>query len=148
MLKTIEIEEVRRAVEAAGRQHYAAAIAGDAAAIDELFCDEAIYSHSEGRAEDKSSYMDRVATGRYRGLEIDHSVEHIWLLGDDVAVVRGRQISSGGVGNVEMENTEAASLDVWCHRDGRWQLLAHHMTLRLGPDAWHRAFLAAQAEGA
>jgi hypothetical protein len=47
-----------------------------------------------------------------------------------------------------MVNTEAASLDVWCHRDGRWQLLAHHMTLRLGPDAWHRAFLAAQAEGA
>jgi uncharacterized protein (TIGR02246 family) len=135
------IEEVRAAVEAAGKRHYAAASAGDTATIDELFCEECEYSHSDGRNTPKAEYMQMVADGNYRTLTIDHSVESIWLVADDVAVVRGRQLSSGPIGGVVMRDTKAASLDVWCHRDGRWQLLAHHMTLVIDkPGEWARAF--------
>jgi uncharacterized protein (TIGR02246 family) len=134
------IDEVREAVEAAGKRHYAAASAGDTATIDELFCEEAAYSHSNGVNTPKGEYMQMVADGNYRTLAIDHSVEDIWLLADDVAVVRGRQVSSGKIGHVEMKETKAASLDVWCYRDDRWQLLAHHMTLVLEDGAWTKAF--------
>jgi len=135
------IEEVRAAVEAAGQRHYVAASAGDIATIDELFCEECEYSHSDGRNTPKAEYMQMVADGNYRTLTIDHSVERIWLVADDVAVVRGRQLSSGPIGNVVMRDTKAASLDVWCHRDGRWQLLAHHMTLVIEkPGEWAKAF--------
>ena len=134
------IEEVRAAVEAAGKRHYAAASAGDTATIDELFCEECEYSHSDGRNTPKAEYMQMVADGNYRTLKINHSVEDIWLLADDVAVVRGKQISSGKIGGVVMNDTQAASLDVWCHRDGRWQLLAHHMTLVVEPGEWAKAF--------
>src|ERR1700722_12608215 len=113
------IDEVRAAVEAAGKRHYAAASAGDAATIDELFCDEAAYSHSNGINTPKAEYMQIVGEGNYRTLHIDHSVEDIWLLADDVAVVRGRQVSSGEIGRVVMKETKAASLDVWCYRDDR-----------------------------
>jgi ketosteroid isomerase-like protein len=124
----MSVEDVRKAVEAAGKQHYAAASACDTTAIDELLCDDVVYSHSNALRDDKSGYLDKVASGLYRTLEIDHSVDHVWDLGD-VAVVAGTQISSGAVGSGTMDRTESKSLDVWCRRDGRWQLLAHHMTL-------------------
>ena len=140
-IEVTSIEEVRAAVEAAGKRHYAAASAADAATIDELFCDEAEYSHSDGRNTPKAEYMRMVADGNYRTLKIDHSVESFWLVADDVAVVRGRQLSSGEIGGVVMRETKAASLDVWCHRDGRWQLLAHHNTLIIEkPGEWAKAF--------
>jgi hypothetical protein len=135
------IDEVRAEVEAAGQRHYDAASAGDTATIDELFCDEAAYSHSNGVNTPKDEYKKMVAEGNYRTLKINHSVEGIFLVADDVAVVRGKQISSGKIGGVEMKETRAASLDVWCHRDGRWQLLAHHMTLVVdAPGEWAKAF--------
>ncbi len=141
------IEEIRAEVEEAGRRHYAAASAGDAKTIDELFCEEAAYSHSEGRNTPKPEYMQMVADGHYRTLKIDHSVEDMWLVADDVAVVRGRQLTSGEIGGVTMRETKAASLDVWVHRDGRWQLLAHHMTLVIEkPGAWAKAFRESHAD--
>jgi hypothetical protein len=135
-----KIEEVRAAVEAAGQRHYEAASAGDTATLDELFCEEAAYSHSNGINTPKAEYLQMVADGNYRTLKINHSVKDIWLVADDVAVVRGQQISSGKIGGVVMRDTKAASLDVWCLRDGRWQLLAHHMTLVVANDDWAKAF--------
>jgi ketosteroid isomerase-like protein len=134
------IDEVREAVEAAGQRHYTAASACDTATIDELFCEDVAYSHSNGVNTPKAEYMQMVAEGNYRTLHIDHSVEDMWLLADDVAVVRGSQLSSGRIGGVVMNETKAASLDVWCFRDDRWQLLAHHMTLVVENGAWTKAF--------
>ena len=136
-------EDVRAAVVAAGKRHYAAASAGDAEAIDELFADDAIYSHSNGERDDKAGYIRRVASGQYRSFVIDHSADHVWTLGDDVAVVAGTQITSDTGANGLLSDTRSASLDVWCRRDGRWQLVAHHMTLVLDSAAWRRAFRAA-----
>jgi ketosteroid isomerase-like protein len=125
----MEQDSARDAVAAAGKRHYAAASAGDTATIDELFADDVIYGHSSGLREGKSAYLQRVATGLYRELTIDHSADQVWVMGD-VAVVAGSQRNSGKVGSYEWpEPQESVSLDVWCHRDGRWQLLAHHMTL-------------------
>jgi ketosteroid isomerase-like protein len=122
-------DDAREAVAAAGKRHYAAASAGDTAAIDELFADDVVYGHSSGLREGKSAYIERVATGLYRELTIEHSADQIWVFGD-TAIVEGSQRNSGRVGSyVWPEPQESVSLDVWCHRDGRWQLLAHHMTL-------------------
>jgi ketosteroid isomerase-like protein len=119
----------RDAVTAAGKRHYAAASAGDTAALGELLADDVVYAHSSGLREGKGGYLERVARGQYRELVVEHSADQVWVTGD-VAVVAGTQRSSGRVGPYEWpEPQTSVSLDVWCHRDGRWQLLAHHMTL-------------------
>ena len=125
----MDSDDVRAAVITAGKRHYAAASAGDAAAVAELFCDDVLYSHSNGLREGKGAYLERVESGMYRELKIEHEPDHVWVLGD-VAVVAATQASTGKVGHYEWpEPKQSVSLDVWCRRDGRWQLLAHHMTL-------------------
>jgi ketosteroid isomerase-like protein len=137
----MDAEVIRREVEDAGRQHYAAACAGDTAELDRLLAAELVYSHSDGSTDDKVAYLDRVIAGNYRTMTVEHSVEYLIPLSDELAVVRGKQISNTtGETGVKMENVEASSLDVWVNRDGRWQLVGHHMTLVLTGDAWRRAF--------
>jgi uncharacterized protein (TIGR02246 family) len=139
------IEEIRKEVEDAGRRHYAAANAGDAEALADLLGDELVYSHSDGHSDDKATYLgDYVANGHYAkmGMQVDHSVDRFVLLRDDVAMVRGKQISNtpGGNGRFKMDDQEACSLDIWVKRDGRWQLVAHHMTLVRSAEAWRKMF--------
>jgi uncharacterized protein (TIGR02246 family) len=142
----MDVEEIRREVEDAGRRHYAAAMAGDAEACAELLAEELVYTHSNGLTDyGKAAYLhDHVASGNYvaMGMTVDHSVDRIVVLRDDVAMVKGKQISNttGGEGRFKMEGQEAGSLDIWVKREGRWQLLAHHMTLVRSPDAWRKAF--------
>jgi hypothetical protein len=126
-------ENVRAAIAAAGKLHYAAASAGDSATLDGMLSDDVLYGHSSGLREGKRAYLDRVASGLYRELTVEHSADQVWVVGD-IAVVAATQRSSGKVGPYEWpEPQESVSLDVWCHRDGRWQLLAHHMTLVKAP---------------
>jgi uncharacterized protein (TIGR02246 family) len=141
----MDVEQIRKEVEEAGQRHYAAAYAGDAEALAPLLGDELVYSHSDGHADYGTGYLDTyVATGHYKAMEMTgtHRVDRLVVLRDDVAMVRGRQITStsGKDGRFKMEDQEACSLDVWVKRDGRWQLVAHHMTLVRSPDAWLKAF--------
>jgi uncharacterized protein (TIGR02246 family) len=119
----------REAVIAAGKRHYEAAIAGDTSTVASLLCDEVAYTHSNGLREGKSGYLEKVASGLYRGLKLEYSASEVWVF-DDVAVVTATQLNSGQVGSHDWTTPqESVSLDVWCRRDGRWQLLAHQVTL-------------------
>jgi uncharacterized protein (TIGR02246 family) len=143
----MDLEQIRREVEEAGRRHYAAAYSGDAEALAPLLGEELVYSHSDGHYEGKAAYIENfVANGRYVEMELTgtHSVERLVVLGDGVVMVRGKQVTntSGKDGRFKFEDQEACSLDVWVKRDGRWQLIAHHMTLVRSPDAYRRAFAA------
>jgi len=101
-----------------------------------------VYSHSDGSTDDKSGYLDRVTAGAYRTMTVDHSVEYLIPLGDDLAILRGKQISNttGEGGGVKMNDVEASSLDVWVKRDDRWQLVGHHMTLVVSGEKWRKTF--------
>jgi hypothetical protein len=138
----MDVEAIRKDVEDAGRQHYAAASAVDTAALDELLADDLVYSHLDGSTEDKAAYLDRVTAGTYRTMTVDHEVEYLIPLSDDLAIVRGKQISNttGEGGGLKMKDVEASSLDVWVNRDDRWQLVGHHVTLVVTGEDWRKAF--------
>jgi Domain of unknown function (DUF4440) len=139
----MDVEQIRREVEEAGQRHYAAAHSGDVEALAPLLGEELVYSHSNGLADYNSGYLDdHVATRNYlpMGMHTDHSVDRLVVLRDDVVMVRGKQISNTTGGQFKMQDQEACSLDVWVKRDGRWQLVAHHMTLVRSPESWRKAF--------
>jgi uncharacterized protein (TIGR02246 family) len=126
----MEADAIREAVASAGQRHLAAAMAADTEALGELIADDVLYSHSDGIAEDKAAYLAKVASGIYLKIRMENSPDHIRVLGDDVAVVRGTTTSNSAPDSpYRMDNLKASILDVWVHRDGRWQLVEHHVTL-------------------
>jgi len=128
--ETLDVEAIRAAVADAGRRHLAAAMAADTDALADLIADDVLYAHSDGIPEDKDGYLRRVASGLYLTIAMNHSVDHIRVLADHVAVVRGTTISNSTPESAyRMDNLKAYVLDVWAYRDGRWQLVEHHVTL-------------------
>ena len=122
--------DAAEAVVAATNRLYEATRTGDAATLEQLLCDELGYFHSNGGRDQKSSILEKVGSGMYRGVtEIDFSPEQTWVIGD-VAVVVATVATRGKVGEYSMDRRAVSSLDVWRYLDGRWQLLAHHLTLK------------------
>jgi ketosteroid isomerase-like protein len=109
---------------------YEATRTGDATALAELLCDDLGYFHSNGGNDEKSTILEKVGSGVYKGVEkIDFQPERVWVVGE-VAVVVATVITTGMVGEYNVTGRTVSSLDVWRHLDGRWQLLAHHLTLK------------------
>jgi hypothetical protein len=142
----MNVEEIRNEVEDAGRQHLEAAMSGDADRLEPLLAEELIYTHSNGFTDvDKAAYLGFIRSGNYvqQGMSVDHSVQRIIVLNDDLAIIKGKQITNTtGATGTTWKDVEATSLDTWIRRDGRWQLIAHQSTLVLDPDAYRKAFAA------
>jgi hypothetical protein len=142
----MNVDEIRKEVEDAGQRHLAAATAGDVESLEPLLAEELIYTHSNGFTDaDKAAYLAFIAGGTYvrSGMTVDHSVLRIVALSDDLAIIKGKQITNNtGLAGAKWTDVEATSLDTWIRRDGRWQLLAHQSTLVLDSDAYRKAFAA------
>jgi hypothetical protein len=111
-------------IESLERERAAAQVAADVPRLERLFAAELRYGHSNGAIDDKTSLLDRVASGavRYEQLEVrDLSVQPA---GGGAALVRGtaRVRAVGPSGAVDATLTYLA---VWTRRDGRWELLAY-----------------------
>jgi ketosteroid isomerase-like protein len=127
---TATTDAAAEAVVAATNRLYEATRTGDAATLTELLCDDLGYFHSNGGNDEKSTILEKVSSGLYRGVEkIDFQPEKVWVVGE-VAVVVATVITTGMVGEHSVTGRTVSSLDVWRHLDGRWQLLAHHLTLK------------------
>jgi uncharacterized protein (TIGR02246 family) len=137
----MDVEAIQETITGLAGRHYVAATAGDIETLAQMIGDDVVYTHTDGRSEDKSSYLDRVARGTYRRMTTTHSPDHVWILSDDVAVVRGTtRATTTGDGAIKMDNLECAVLDVWVMRDARWQLIAHHISLVLDEDTSRQVF--------
>jgi ketosteroid isomerase-like protein len=118
------------AVIAATNRLYDATRTGDAAALADLLCDDLGYFHSNGGNDEKDTILEKVSSGLYTTVEkIDFQPEKVWVVGD-VAVVVATVITTGMVGEYSVTGRTVSSLDVWQYLDDRWQLLAHHLTLK------------------
>jgi hypothetical protein len=126
-------EDAAQAVESATKAIYASTIAGDAAALEPLLCDDVAYFHSSALRETKSSLLEKVGSGLFTSMEtIDWIPDETLVLGDAV-VVKGTSIMTGNVGTFRLEGQTSVVLDVWRLLDGRWQLQAHHVTRKPEP---------------
>jgi uncharacterized protein (TIGR02246 family) len=125
--EAVALEADGATVKAAQKRLYEAAMAADAEAIDELLADDVGYFHSDGHRDDKSGFRATVAKGSFRNVKIDFAPDEVWLVGD-AAVLAGTVTATRELDDGVVQLRENSSLDVWRRRDGRWQLLAHHLT--------------------
>lgn len=110
------------AVMAAEKARFAALVAKDYAALDQLSGDELLYQHSNGDVDNKTSFIQSINDGKrsYDAITPDSSAVRIY---GNTAVVNGicsyRQQYADGKPN----NSQLRYSSVWVKRSRRWQLV-------------------------
>ena len=106
------------------RQHarFAAAMAQDTAALEQMLADELRYCHTTGAVDTKTTLLDTVRTGRIRWLDMHPSGMEARVYGD-VGIVAGEIRQTMTVsGREDPIDLRIRTIDVYVKRDGRWQL--------------------------
>jgi len=114
------------AVLAAEDRRYQAMVDTDLATLDRMLDDRLSYAHSSGARDTKAEYLEKVRSGYYDYLTIEHPVERVEVVGD-TAMVIGRMTSDLTVQGIR-KTIDNLALSVWVRADGDWQLLAYAPT--------------------
>ena len=108
------------AVAAAVESLRKAMVAADRAALDKLTLSELSYGHSSGRLENKSEFIEALASGKSGFSAIDLSDQTVNVVGG-VALVRH---VFNGTRRKEGDKMKLAILTVWTQQQDQWKLLA------------------------
>ena len=97
-----------------------AMVEGDRAALNKLTDEELTYGHSSGRLEDKSQFVEALASGKSGFSAIELSDQTIKIV-DNVALVRHGFV---GTRKKEGDQLRIMVLTVWLRRQEQWKLVA------------------------
>ncbi|RPI27476.1 MAG: nuclear transport factor 2 family protein [Acidobacteria bacterium] len=116
----------QQAVEQAERNWAKAVLAGDIAALQTIFADDLIYTHSTGAVDDKTSYLAKMNSGtKYEAIDYQSMTVHIY--GKDAAIVhsKARLKATTPTGGVD---SNLMMLHVWAKQGKTWKMVAHQTT--------------------
>jgi ketosteroid isomerase-like protein len=106
----------------------AAQIAGDAKAFDALCAAELSYSHSDGRVEDKATFIANATNGKSKFLSLEYLDPQIRVV-DTAAIIRFHWVAeSQSVADGKKSNTNLHILMNWQKQDADWKLLSRAAT--------------------
>jgi ketosteroid isomerase-like protein len=117
-------DAVAKSVEA----FHAAQIAADAKALDGLCAAELSYSHSDGRVEDKATFIANATNGKSRFLSLEYQDPKIRVVGT-AAIVRFHWVAeSQSVADGKKSATNLHILMNWQKQGADWKLLSRAST--------------------
>jgi len=104
----------------------AAMTANDLAALEGMFHDALIYTHSSAVVDTRASYLEALRSGHTRYEKIERSDEKVRVCGD-TALVTGRAIIHVTVKG-EKKHLDTRFLDVWTKTPQGWKFIAWQST--------------------
>jgi ketosteroid isomerase-like protein len=106
----------------------AAQIAADAKALDALVAAELSYSHSDGRVEDKATFIANATNGKSKFLVLEYLDPQIRVVGS-AAIVRFHWVAeSQAVADGTKSKTNLHILMNWQKQGAEWKLLSRAAT--------------------
>ena len=106
----------------------AAQLAADAKAFDALCAAELSYSHSDGRVEDKATFIKNATNGKSKFVSLEYKDPWIRVVGD-AAIVRFHWIAENeSIPEGKKSATNLHILMNWQKQGGDWKLLSRAST--------------------
>lgn len=117
---------VEQAVLKLEQQWEDALLKSDAAALDKLYADTMVYTHSSGAVDDKKTYIGNIKSGasKYQTMKRDDIKVHVY--GNTALVFCHWEVHVLSRGN--KIDTNARYLHVYTKTKSGWQLVAHQAT--------------------
>jgi ketosteroid isomerase-like protein len=113
-------------LESLEQQRSAAMIAADCPVLSKLFADDLVWIHSSARADTKASFLQALAAGGTRYLEITSSDEKFRVYGD-FAVITGLADMHAVVNGSEKQLRNRYT-SIWHRRNGAWKMIMWQST--------------------
>lgn len=107
-------------------QRFAAMLSADVVTLDRLLSDGLIYVHANADIDNKESYLQRIASGSLRYLELDQEIIASVDL-EGVVLISGRFAAKVDVAG-EMRTIDNLYLAVWAPETSGWRLVAYQPT--------------------
>jgi ketosteroid isomerase-like protein len=104
----------------------AAMAANDIAALDGMFHEDLIYTHSSAVVDTRASYLETLKSGHTRYHSVQRSDEKVRVCGD-TALVTGRAVIDVTVKG-EKKHLDTRFLDVWTKTPKGWKFIAWQST--------------------
>jgi ketosteroid isomerase-like protein len=98
----------------------------DIAALEGMFHDDLIYTHSSAVVDTRASYLEALKSGHTRYHSVQRSEEKVRVCGD-TALVTGRAIIDVTVKG-EKKHLDTRFLDVWTKTPQGWKFIAWQST--------------------
>ena len=101
-------------------RRYKAMMDMDADALANTLADEFMYHQPNGKTNDKPGYIQQMLTGAVKIFSAERYDVKVNVYGDVATTIGGTRLDLeiGG----ERRKADLRYLNVWVHRDGRWQL--------------------------
>jgi ketosteroid isomerase-like protein len=100
-----------------------AMLAADKAKLDALVADQLSYGHSSGVIQDKTAFVDVIASKKTVYKSIELSAQTVAVVGNN-AIVRHAWLGESGTGDGKWNVSKIGVLQVWQKQGADWKLLA------------------------
>lgn len=120
-------ENTIREIERLDADRIRATLGKDRATLERIVADDLLYVHTSATQEDKPLYLERVTGDYYKYQSLEYVKRSFRVLGETVLV--NGDIRINVIVNGMARALLSRYLQVWAHRDGRWQMVSWQSTL-------------------
>jgi ketosteroid isomerase-like protein len=98
----------------------------DFAAVERMLADDLVYAHATGIVDTKTTYLEKIKSGRQLYKSMDQKNVSARAYGDTAVTHSWMRVT--GVNQAGPFDDKVMMLHVWIKKDGRWLLAAHQTT--------------------
>jgi ketosteroid isomerase-like protein len=103
-----------------------AVVAKDWAKLDAMLTPDLIYAHSTGIIDDKTSYLQKMKSGKQNYAGVDHKSTTVRMHGD--AAVAHSMMRMHGTNAAGPFDDQVMTMHLWVKSKAKWMLAAHQTT--------------------
>ncbi|MGA1367845.1 MAG: nuclear transport factor 2 family protein [Blastocatellia bacterium] len=104
-----------------------ALLASDVEALDRIYAETLVYTHSNASVDTKATYLDSIRSGRSRYLSLERDDIRVQIHGETAVVTCHWKVQS--IGNGKRHQTDARYIHVYVQQQGTWRMVAHQSTI-------------------